>query len=98
MSKSKYVLVNDHQARWVAERSDLLAELERAGWERDGNIWTEPESPDPNECDGVSPYTELCGAVADCSDDVTDEEREDMPQFSFRPDLGHDKWTMTSTL
>jgi hypothetical protein len=91
---SKYVIVNDHQVGWVAERSDLLGALEQLGWQRDGNIWTEPDAPEDDEMDGNNAYAKLCGTVRDCGAEVPDEDRADLPEFRFRPDMSDRTWEM----
>lgn len=86
------VIVNDGQYRWGADRTELLASLERLGWIRHGSQWTEPAS--SADDDPTSAYTDLCQivqpAVGYGPDDRGDWDA--LAQFTARDDMGRGVW------
>jgi len=87
--KSKMVIIDDGQMQWVADQRELRTALESLGWSEDGIRWTEPDRDISDEGDddiSDAPYTVLCARVSDRSDEVSEEDRKDLPFFTWRPD------------
>ncbi len=86
----KYVLVKDGSTSWIAEKSNLIAELDAQGWEKRWNGFTderwEPESPE----DGPDAYTELCMTVPEHPEV---DESEVTEEFRLVGDYTHWEWS-----
>jgi hypothetical protein len=67
---TQYVIVRDGQTTWVADRTELLAAMDKLGWQRERrgglNVAIEPDFPPEQEHEGEEaiPYAKLCRAVA----------------------------------
>lgn len=101
---SSLVIVDDGQYRWAADRAQLTAALDAAGWERYGEyatgvaLYREPELDE--DADSTQAYTELCGDVTSVAGEgatlpITEVMQEQAGRFTFRQDIGFGVWTLS---
>jgi hypothetical protein len=86
---SKWVIVNDGQCRWGADRQLLLDTLTSQGWTYDRGMWVEPATEDQP---GAA-YSLLCAAVPPLAGEGSDDPEwthapDTMDEFAYRPDWG----------
>lgn len=92
------VVIDDGQFRWAARRGDLLANLQRLGWQPTffGHGFIEPETEEGE--DEMIPYQELCNSTP-LHPQYPLGGPNDLPEgadlFEYRPDLGERYWLYT---